>query len=205
MISSCHEGIRAPFDLPSYLDVAQYENSLSAKCSGDVSSSLHPNACPVPEVGTWMIVDDPGKPWHHQIEVVLDLPIAMLEASEDTDATKFQSVEQYSQWLRDGKIAPPIRVLQTEKGRLKALDHRRVLAAMLCGRESIRARVSFLVKADDHLLPMTFELGQLGFPVLEVKPARTEFNFENSDVFALRVLRTRACGSSEAAVQDFAV
>ena len=78
---------------------------------------------------------------------------------------------------------PPINVIQTDSGRLKMLDHRRLLAAKLIGRPTIRTIVwwSTRPQRDGGTSALTYELTRQGERALKARPARPDHTFHADD------------------------
>lgn len=100
------------------------------------------------KIGTWRKHNEWGI-YGHDLECLLEIPIAQIKLSEG-DYTRCNTegrgddAERYSTWLRQGRIAPPITVIEMPDFTLKLSDgHRRTAAAKLTDRTTIQAWVSF--------------------------------------------------------------
>jgi hypothetical protein len=98
--------------------------------------------------GTWRIYDDHFGPYGRMVEVLRRVPVDDLVLTEE-DYTKgarvgrAEDADRYAGWLREGKTAPPIDVLESDQGNLVVTNgHRRVAAAKMAGRKTILAWVS---------------------------------------------------------------
>jgi ParB-like chromosome segregation protein Spo0J len=74
------------------------------------------------------------------VEQLRELDPKELITSEDLVDTNTEGrrthAERYAQWMKEGKQAPPIDVVQTDSGKLKVTDgHRRLHAAKLAGKK----------------------------------------------------------------------
>ena len=101
----------------------------------------------------------------HELEQLVEVPIDALEISEDTGADRFGDVARYARWILEGKEPPPIRVVQTDKGTLKTMDHRRLLAAKAVGARTIKAWVSWATispRQGNPVVGLTRELAHAG-------------------------------------------
>jgi len=159
----------------TYLGVDGYSVSVA------ISSRTNPQTAPVPPVGAWMRDSCPGVDGHAIWELVT-WPVADLEISEDTGMAKAADVRRYAQWMLAGSEPPPVFAVQSEKGRLVLRDHRRVLAAKVAGKTTIRVWVSWTTNArrPDYNGPcgLTSELASAGSrprPVIAARPDRTIF------------------------------
>ena len=153
-------------------------------------------------VGCWLI-DSFETPDGVPIEQVMMLDVDNIEVSEDSGPQKWGDIARYAQWLAEGRQAPPIRVLQTESGRLKTLDHRRLLAARVAGVSSIKARVSWTALSERGTpVAMTYELVQAGALALRVVPARPEFVLFADDRRAVERMRAEFEARRIACSQD---
>ena len=167
---------RPPQDRSTYASLDEYNARLRATYAEEgVSSRTTPQTAPVPEVGSWMIDGREGLDGREIVQVV-ELPVDNIAVSEDTGVQKWPDVERYAEWWRQGQEPPPINVVQTDKGTLKTLDHRRLLAAKLAGQTKVKALVSWSTSSDRSGNPavgLTYELAQKGqtpLPVAEVAP-----------------------------------
>ena len=87
-------------------------------------------------LGAWLLDDFVGIRGREIFQLRL-LDPNILISSEDTEPAKLQDIERYTAWLREGRVAPPITVMETiptdpnAPTRLKITDgHRRWQAAM---------------------------------------------------------------------------
>lgn len=183
--------VNAPLNNHDYLLVDDYNSSIEAQYK-HLNSRVVPNSVKNPAVGSWLIDSFSGI-YGKRIEQVVLLPVANIEISEDTGPEKWEDVERYSQWLQEGLEPPLIRVLQSDKGRLKTLDHRRLLAAKALGKDTIAARVSF-VTVDGHEL--TFELAQKGVRLMPIIEAREDYKIHTNDIAALERIKSNLSKSS---------
>lgn len=140
-----------PTDESAYIGEKAYKDSLRKqyiKADGSVESSREtPSEIDLPEIGAWRIDDHKGI-YGREVAQLREVPIDQLEAPElsragEIDPVKRADPERYAQWLQEGKRAPPIEVLETDKGGLGITDgHRRLLAAKAAGKTTIEAWVS---------------------------------------------------------------
>lgn len=118
------------------------------------SSRTTPNPNEFPPVGSWRIHEHAGL-YGRDIEQLVSIPLDKLLLTEldsqgKLDPAKRGDDERYAEWIKEGKRAPPINVLQTEEGRLNVIDgHRRALAAKAAGKTEIEAWVNFSVPLPD--------------------------------------------------------
>ena len=118
------------------------------------NSRMVPNMENFPPVGSWRIAEVKGI-HGREIEQLVELPIASLRLGEldsrgRLDPTKRGDDERYAEWLKEGKRAPPIQIVQTESGQLSVIDgHRRALAAQQAGRQTVEAWVNYAVPIPD--------------------------------------------------------
>jgi hypothetical protein len=101
-------------------------------------------------------MDDMWSIHGRMVDHLIEVNIFSLELSED-DFTKVNfegrgdDARRYSNWLAEGLMPPPIRALQTHGDQLRVIDgHRRVAAAKLAGRNTIRAWTSYLMETGKH-------------------------------------------------------
>lgn len=100
-------------------------------------------------VGNWQIDDEFKGIYGRDIEQLRYLPVKDIELTEE-DWTKPINYEgrgddarRYSQWMKEGAEAPPIRVLETYGRTMRVTDgHRRLAAAKMAGKDRILAWVS---------------------------------------------------------------
>lgn len=160
-----------------YIDRRQYEEALRATYADGRSSREHPQTAALPP-GDWM-VDDFESEDGHEVAQRIEVPVDKLLASEDT--YRRDDVLQYALWMLEGREPPPIRVVQTDKGTLKTMDHRRVLAALAIGRTTLPAWVSWATKSPrGSIVGLTRELLEAGaqpLPVTEPAEAFTVAHF----------------------------
>jgi hypothetical protein len=88
--------------------------------------------------GTWRIDDHFGT-YGREAERLEMLDPHSLELSEEdyttrNDEGRGDDAARYAEWIKEGKMPPPIDVVETEEGRLRVSEgHRRVAAAKLAG------------------------------------------------------------------------
>lgn len=189
LIESKKTTLGAPELEGGYLSRERYDHQVLSQYSG-ASSRYTPNAVDNPPLGAWLIGDILG-PYGREIEQVVLLDVENIEVGEDTGPEKYEDVRRYAQWLEEDKKAPPIRVLQTDSGRLKTLDHRRLLAAKVAGHGSILARVSWLVRDGKGL---TFEMAKDGVEVMPCVSARENYKIFHDDALFLEKARSEKRG-----------
>jgi predicted kinase len=149
----------APRDESAYIDEVAYKRSIRATyvdADGNVRASSRtvpvPTSVDLPPVGTWRISPIKGL-YGREIDKLVRVPVDTLEIPEVSldgklDPTKRGDDERYADWLQQGMRAPPIDVVQTERGGLRVMDgHRRVLGAKRAGQTEIEAWVSPTVPA----------------------------------------------------------
>lgn len=130
-------------------DVRAWEQGNYVSPSGEVFQSSR--TVPMPAYpwteGTWR-VDDHFGPYGRMVEVLRRVPVDALQITEE-DYTKgprtgrAEDADRYAGWLREGKTAPPIEVLESDLGNLLVTNgHRRLAAAKMAGRQTILAWVS---------------------------------------------------------------
>lgn len=95
------------------------------------------------KVGQWKIDESPLN-YGRQIEQLREVKLADIEIGEDSYAMgRGDDVDRYAQWLKEGREAPPIPLIETEDGRLRTIDgNRRTHAALKAGKGTILAWVS---------------------------------------------------------------
>ena len=156
------------------------------------TSRVESQTAPIPPLGTWMVDDSFAAMDGHELEQLVEVPIDALEISEDTGADRFGDVARYARWLLEGKEPPPIRVVQTDKGTLKTLDHRRLLAAKAIGARTIKAWVSWATispRQGNPVVGLTRELATQGAGPLTVAPADPDRTIFVDDARRLETLR----------------
>ncbi len=177
-----------PSDVAAYISAPDYAKALRAtyqQPDGTVLSSRdHPQTAAIPPIGTWRIAGDHGQNGR-EIEQLVALPVDNIEISEDTGTQKHPDVKRYAEWLIAGRAAPPIDVVQTDKGTLKTLDHRRLLAAKAAGQTTINAWVSRTALVGVHPRGWTYELAQSGVQPISIEPAKPENTIFVDDAKAL--------------------
>jgi hypothetical protein len=149
---SVRRELDAPSDLGAYIDADTYRKRLSAPYVAEdgaviASSRLVPNEGVDVPVGTWRVdkfSGNYGKEIEQLREVRIDeLALPELREGGKLDIEKLGDDERYAAWIKEGKEPPPIEVLRRDDGSLRVADgHRRVLAAKLAGRATIKAWVS---------------------------------------------------------------
>ena len=176
-----------PCEESGYADADAFDREIREQYIGTgVSSRTTPAQFKMPALGTWTIDTYAGL-HGHEIQVLAEVPVADLAASEDTfNMGRGADVEQYAEWALEGKQAPPIAVLETDKGTLKVSDgHRRFYAAKAAGKPTILAWVAptgphpeGLVeygKTEPMRVGLTFEMAQKLFcPPGTTPPPPTE-------------------------------
>ena len=187
----------APSLRDAYLSKKDYSAALRATYvdAGGIkaSSRTTPQTVPIPPVGTWRIDDRLGQDGN-EIEQLIEIPVDQITISEDTGRAKAADVEQYARWTLEGREAPPINITQTDKGTLKTMDHRRLLAAKAAGQTTIKAWVSWATQSDRSGNPvtgLTYELAQKGAQPLPFTPARAEDTIFSDDRKILDEIRGR--------------
>ena len=185
-----------PTERSAYLSREAYEDELRATYARGLdelaSSRTTPQSVPSPPVGTWMIDDRFAMLDGHEVEQLVEVDVNNLEISEDTGRARFADVARYARWLRAGLEPPPLTVLQTDRGTLKTLDHRRLLAAKALGRKTIKAWVSWSTTSDRPGNPsvgLTFELAEKGHRPMPVEAADPKNTIFSGDVPLLESLR----------------
>ena len=169
---------------PVFLSRRDYCRTLQATYArNNRSSRTTPQSAPVPPVGSWMMDDGPPTLDGHDILELINVDVDNIEISEATGQQKHPDVRRYADWLKKGLEAPPINILQSDTGRLKTLDHRRLLAAKLVGRPTIKAWVSWTTTSDRNEMTtgLTRELAQKGKKRLPIKRARPEHTSHPDD------------------------
>lgn len=183
-----------PLHRREYLNRTDYNASLQATYPEGVSSRATPQTAEIPPVGSWMIEDKHEQLDGHDIEQLVEVDVDQLEISEDTGRARFEDVERYARWTLEGREAPPITVVQTDRGTLKTLDHRRLLAAKAAGAQTIKAWVSWSTTSDRPGNPatgLTFELAQNGKRPLPMVPADPKNTIFGDDTKFLAELKSR--------------
>ena len=187
-----------PRDIQVYRSMAEYRRTqLQQYKDGERSSRTTPQTAPVPTVGTWFIED-----WHsldgREIGETAEIDTETPEISEATGRTRFADVRLYAAWLDEGSEPPPINVLQTDSGRLKTLDHRRLLAAKLVGRPTITAIVwwAAISNRSRQAAGLTYELACKGQRALETRGPRPGFTIHELDARLLAESRNSRAAAS---------
>ena len=191
-----------PCNIREYRSIAEYRRTLLEEYKdGSRSSRTTPQTAPVPTVGAWFI-----ESWHgldgREIGETAEIDTETLEISEATSRARFADVRLYAAWLDEGSDPPPINVLQTDSGRLKTLDHRRLLAAKLVGRPTITAIVwwAAISNRSGQAAGLTYELSRKGRRALETRGPRPGFTIHELDARLLAESRnSRAAASAERA------
>ena len=190
-----------PRNIRVYRSMAEYRETLRKRYEDGGRSRTTPQTAPVPETGTWFMEDWRGLDGR-EIGETAELDPETLEISEATGRARFPDVRLYAAWLDEGREPPPINVLQTESGRLKTLDHRRLLAAKLADRGMIRAIVWWAAVSDrsGQAAGLTYELACKGARALEAREPRPGFTINELDARLLAdARRERAARSAEQA------
>ena len=191
-----------PRNIREYGSIAEYRRTLLEQYKdGGRSSRTTPQTAPIPTAGTWFIEN-----WHgldgREIGETAEIDTETLEISEATGRARFADVRLYAAWLNEGTEPPPINVLQTNSGRLKTLDHRRLLAAKLVGRPTIRAIIWWAAITDrsGQATGLTYELACKGRRALETRGPRPGLTIHELDARLLAESRnSRAATSAERA------
>lgn len=129
-----------------YVDADEYAAALRGTYfppSGALDSRLVPQSAPIPGIGTWRLWSFSGLDGR-EIDELIEVPVEMLAIREDTGAIKRADVLRYAQWWQAGSEPPPISAVQCEKGYLVVSDHRRLLAAKLIGKPTIKVWANWL-------------------------------------------------------------
>lgn len=145
----------APRNEDAYIKADEYNRRTFGKYTTKAGDRISSRTTPIdegvlPPIGSWRISTYRG-PYGRDIEKLVEVPIEELslpelDAQGRLDTTKAGDDARYTEWIREGRRAPPIEVVQTERGTLVVLDgHRRVLAAKRLGRKTIEAWVSYAV------------------------------------------------------------
>ena len=192
-------GVARPETAGDMLKRSDYNASLRATYYDEEgkrigASRTMPQTALIPPVGTWMVEDSFAALDGHEIEQLIEVPVENIEISEDTGRAKFVDVERFARWTLEGKEAPPIQVVQTDRGTLKTLDHRRLLAAKAAGLPTIKAWVSWTTTSPRQGNPtvgLTRELAETGAQPLPVSLAKPEQTIFSDDRTLLAELRTR--------------
>jgi hypothetical protein len=109
------------------------------------SSRTTPSSKPIPAVGTWRI-SDTGK-WDKYgdgIEQLREIPVDKVIGVENPEGEgRGDDVVRYSEWLGEGKNAPPVRAIELPGGKFKINDgHRRLAAHKRAGKKTMLAWVA---------------------------------------------------------------
>lgn len=139
--------MKPPKHVVTRLQVLEAERSAYVDQTGAIvrSSRFEPSSTPVWPTGTWM-VDDDG-----EIFILRSVRLSELEPSEfdwrhfrePGHWPRIRDAERYAEWMEQGLVPPPIRVVETWRGNLRVVDgHRRLAAHALLSRKRIRAWVS---------------------------------------------------------------
>lgn len=193
------EGATTPSGAPrsesDYIITEDYERRLHDTYFGEgrsSSSRTTPQTALIPPVGTWRM-ERYGGADGHEIQQLLELPVDNIEISEDTGPEKREDVKRFAEWWRDGREPPPINVIQTDTGRLKTQDHRRLLAAKVLGKRTIKAWVNWTVpsKRADYGGPtgLTYELALDGAKPQPVVAARPDMTITVDDARRVQQIR----------------
>jgi predicted GNAT family acetyltransferase len=151
---------KPPSDPSQYIGSRDYFRNLESPYFRDgqkvASSRKVPFEGELPPVGSWRIDDFKGI-HGRDIAELERLPLNKLDLPEiregKLDPLKRGDDERYAQWLKEGRRAPPIEVIQRDDGSLRVIDgHRRALAAQLAGQDSIEAWLSRNVPVPDGRL-----------------------------------------------------
>jgi hypothetical protein len=155
-------------------------NYFDAAGKRTASSRLKPADMPPLPEGTWMYEDQWPGIYGHDLEQLRFLDPADLKPQETgvlaNEEGRGWDADRYCQWRREGKLPPPIRVVEGLNGDLRICDgHRRWRAAQLAGLP-VPAWVSPLCRSRIDGKPLvatglTYELALLaayadGLPVL---------------------------------------
>lgn len=133
----------------SDLDKAYRSNYFNEQGGKIASSKETPAALNLPAVGSWRIDDTLRGSRGRGIEQLRELSpeeIKGLLHSEDLVEHNHEGrswdADRYAEWMKEGKQAPPVELVETDDGKLKISDgHRRVAAALRAGK-SLKAWVS---------------------------------------------------------------
>ncbi len=148
-------------------------------------------------VGSWRIDDDFKGLHGHEISQLREVLLADLITSEldefgRVEPGKRADVRRFEHWLEQGREAPPIDVVETNKGKLKITDgHRRYVAAFRQSRKKMLAWVSpgTLVRVspgNSVFTGLTHELAQSPPTVGEPPPSDASSSVIAYPVFAKR-------------------
>ena len=113
-------------------------NYFSADRKRIASSRLKPADMPLLAEGAWMLEDEWPGIYGHELEQLRFLDPAQLHPQESGVITNEEGrgwdADRYANWRREGKLPPPIRVVEGLNGDLRICDgHRRWRAAQLAG------------------------------------------------------------------------
>ena len=196
-----------PADAAAYRSKLEYEKNLRRTyTAAGASSRTTPQTAPVPAFGTWLI-----QPWSaingREIAETVEMRVDDIEISETTGRGRFADVVRYAEWLDAGLEPPPINVIQTDGGRLKTTDHRRLLAAKLAGRATIKAFAwwATLNPRNGLAAGLTYELARRGHRRLDMKAARPGRTIHPDDAQLLdeaRAGRARCGRADQQGIRD---
>jgi hypothetical protein len=131
-------------EMPSISDFGKKEraNYFDEEGNKKASSREVPQAPDDTPLGTWRKDDSWKGSYGTDIEQLRELDPNDIIPSEDTGPERKGDVERYTEWAKEGRPVPPIKVVETDNGKMKVYDgHRRWLAAKKAGTK-IRAWVS---------------------------------------------------------------
>ena len=138
------EMTRAEFSSGKDLDAAYKAQYVGKEGETLASSQDVPSTVEQPPLGSWRIFDDASwNKYGDTIEQLRDIPVDAVRGAEDAWDGRGQDVKRYAQWIAEGKKAPPIRAAAMPDGTFRIHDgHRRVAAAKLAGKQTVRAWVA---------------------------------------------------------------
>lgn len=149
-----------PLRLEEYIDADRYHAGLMETYFGEgrqLDSRTTPQDKPIPALGSWRISSLCGLDGR-EIDELAEVPLDFLAIREDTGPQKRADVLRYAVWWAEGSEPPPIAAVQCEKGYFVASDHRRLLAARLIGRPTMKVWVNWLTSSPRNTLTgLTFE------------------------------------------------
>lgn len=142
----------AKMKIDEFIDYKEYTQKLRKLYikNGEkiASSRLVPQEQYKYETGSWRIDKESPDKYGKQIDELREINVNDLIPSEETEGQKKEDVERYAKWDKEGKQAPPIEVIETDKGQLKIINgHRRWYAAKKAGKKTILAWVNPKVKS----------------------------------------------------------